>query len=168
MRRHMNTPHFVGVKLHPAASGQPLDSSATREVVNAFRRYAKPLLIHVWGAAQVRALEALAAEAPTVKMVVAHAGGDAFPECLAVASRHLNLWVEPFTGGTGRGKLEQAVEKLGAHRVVFGTNFPRLNPGIALGMLADSALSESDRRAILGDNAARLFQLNRPADAESD
>src|SRR5215212_9615750 len=49
MRRYLSAPNFVGVKLHPDASGQPLDSSATREVVNAFRRYSKPLLVHVWG-----------------------------------------------------------------------------------------------------------------------
>jgi predicted TIM-barrel fold metal-dependent hydrolase len=83
-----------------------------------------------------------------------------------VAGRHLNLWVEPFTGGTARGKLEQAVEKLGAHRVVFGTNFPRLNAGVALGMLADATLSEADRRAILGGNAARLFQLNQTRESD--
>ena len=161
MRRYLGAPNFVGVKLHPDASGQPLDSSATREVVNAFRRYSKPLLVHVWGTEQVRALEARAVEAPTVKMVVAHAGGEAFPECLAVAARHLNLLIEPFTGGADMGKVEEAVEKLGAHRVLFGTNFPRLNPGVALGMLADARISDTDRNLILGGNAAKLFQLNR-------
>jgi uncharacterized protein len=161
MRRYLSAPNFVGAKLHPDASGQPLDSSATREVVNAFRRYSKPLLVHAWGAEQVRALEALAAEAPTVKMIVAHAGGEAFAECLAVATRHLNLLLEPFTGGTELGKVEEAVEKVGAHRVLFGTNFPRLNPGVALGMLADAGLSDTDRALILGGNAAKLFQVGR-------
>jgi uncharacterized protein len=166
MRRYLSAANFVGVKLHPDASGQPLDSSATREVVNAFRRYSKPLLVHVWGTQQVRALEALASEAPTVKMIVAHAGGDAFAECLAVATRCLNLLLEPFTGGSELGKVEEAVGKLGAHRVLFGTNFPRLNPGVALGMLADAPLTESDRALILGGNAAKLFQLGRTSPAE--
>ena len=166
MRRYLTAPRFVGVKLHPDASGQPLDSAATREVVNAYRRYTKPLLVHVWGSAQVRALEALAAEAPTVKMIVAHAGGDAFAECLALATKHLNLFLEPFTGGADQGKVEEAVAKIGAHRVVFGTNFPTLNPGVALGMLADARLSETDRAQILGGNAAKLFQLGRPSAEE--
>jgi predicted TIM-barrel fold metal-dependent hydrolase len=166
MRRYLSAPNFVGVKLHPDASGQPLDSAATREVVNAFRRYSKPLLVHVWGSAQVRALDALAAEAPSVKMIVAHAGGDAFAECLALASRHLNLLLEPFSGGAERGKVEEAVAKIGAHRVLFGTNFPRLNPGLALGLLADTGLPESDRAAVLGGTAAKLFQLGRNSPAE--
>jgi len=165
MRRHLSSPRFVGVKLHPDASGQPLDSAATREVVNAFRRYSKPLLVHVWGSAQVRALEALSAEAPTLKMIVAHAGGDAFAECLALATRQLNLLLEPFTGGADQGKVEEAVAKIGAHRIVFGTNFPTLNPGVALGMLADAPISESDRAQILGGNAAKLFQFGREAPA---
>lgn len=161
MKRYLAAPNFVGVKLHPDASGQPLDSAATREVVNAFRRYTKPLLVHVWGTAQVRALEALAAEAPTVKMIVAHAGGNAFAECLALASRQLNLLLEPFTGGAESGKVEEAVAKIGAHRVVFGTGFPCLNPGVALGMLADARISETEREQILGGNVAKLFGIAR-------
>ncbi len=166
MRRYLSTPRFVGVKLHPDASGQPLDSAATREVVNAYRRYAKPLLVHVWGSAQVRALETLAAEAPTVKMIVAHAGGDAFAECLALATKQLNLFLEPFTGGADQGKVEEAVAKIGAHRVLFGTNFPTLNPGVALGLLADAGISETERAQILAGNATKLFQFGRASAAE--
>lgn len=161
MRRYLAAPNFVGVKLHPDASGQPLDSAATREVVNAFRRYAKPLLVHVACEAQVRALDVLAAEAPTVKMIVAHAGGPAHAECLALAARRLNLVLEPFTGGAELDKVEEAVARIGAHRVVFGTNFPVLNPGVALGLLADARISDSDRNQILGGTAAKLFQLGR-------
>lgn len=163
MRRYLGTGSFVGVKLHPDASGQPLDSEATREVLNAFRRYSRPLLVHVWGAAQVRALAVLVAEAPTVKFIVAHAGGDAFAECLALATHQLNLVLEPFTGGSERGRVEEAVEKIGAHRIVFGTNFPHLNPGVALGMLADARISDQDRAQILERTAAKLFQLGRSA-----
>jgi predicted TIM-barrel fold metal-dependent hydrolase len=159
MRRYLAAPNFVGVKLHPDASGQPLDSAPTMEVVNAYRRYSKPLLVHVWGTGQVRALEILAAAAPTLRIIVAHAGGDAFAECAALATRQLNLLLEPFTGGSESGKVEEAVAKVGAHRVMFGTNFPRLNPGVALGMLADARISEVDRALILGGNAAKLFQL---------
>jgi predicted TIM-barrel fold metal-dependent hydrolase len=166
MKRYLIAPNFVGVKLHPDASGQPLDSAPTREVMNAFRRYSKPVLVHVWGSAQVRALEALAAEAPTVKMIIAHAGGEAFAECLALATRQLNLVLEPFTGGAELGKVEEAVAKIGAHRVVFGTNFPRLNPGVALGMLADAQISEAEKNQILGGNAAKLFGIGRPSPSE--
>jgi uncharacterized protein len=164
MKRYLAAPNFVGVKLHPDASGQPLDSAPTCEVVNAFRRYSKPLLVHVRGTAQVRALEALAAEAPTVKMIVAHAGGEAFAECLALASRQLNLVLEPFTGGAELGKVEEAVAKIGAHRVVFGTGYPCLNPGVALGLLADARISDTERAQILGGNAAKLFGIGRAAD----
>jgi predicted TIM-barrel fold metal-dependent hydrolase len=166
MRRYLSDSKFVGVKLHPDASEQPLDSAATLEVVNSYRRHSKPLLVHAWGTGQVRALETLAAAAPTVKMIVAHAGGDAFAECVALATRQLNLLLEPFTGGSESGKVEEAVAKLGAHRVLFGTNFPRLNPGVALGMLADARVSDVDRALILGGNAQKLFQLGGRSNEE--
>lgn len=159
MRRYLGARNFVGIKLHPHASGQPLDSAATRSLVNSFRRYQKPLLAHVWGEADVRALEVLAQECPTVKMIAAHAGGDAWSACLALAERQLNLLLEPFTGGAERDKLQEGVERIGAHRIVFGTHFPVLNPGVALGMVADARLSDTDKNLILGGNAAKLFGL---------
>jgi predicted TIM-barrel fold metal-dependent hydrolase len=159
MRRYLGSRSFVGIKLHPRASGQPLDSEASRALVNSFRRYQKVLLAHVWGEEDVRALDALAAECPTIKIIAAHAGGDAWAACLALAERRLNLFLEPFTGGAERDKLEEGVERIGAHRILFGTNFPVLNPGVALGMVADSRLSEADKQLILGANAAKLFGL---------
>jgi predicted TIM-barrel fold metal-dependent hydrolase len=160
MRRYLGERNFVGIKLHPRVSGQPLDSDATRGVVNAFRRYQKPLLAHVWGEEDVRALGALARESPNVKMIAAHAGGDAWSACLSLAERQLNILLEPFTGGAERDRLEEGVARIGAHRLLFGTNFPVLSPGVALGMVADSRLSEADRQLILGGNAAKLFGLS--------
>jgi hypothetical protein len=159
MRRYLGARNFVGIKIHPRASGQALDSAATRGLVNSFRRYQKPILAHVWGEEDVRALDTLAQECPTVKLIAAHAGGDAWAACLALAERQLNILLEPFTGGAERDKLEEGVERIGAHRILFGTNFPVLNPGVALGMVADSRLSEADKNLILGGNAAKLFGL---------
>jgi predicted TIM-barrel fold metal-dependent hydrolase len=160
MRRYLGARNFVGIKIHPHSSGQPLDSAATRGLANSFRRYQKPILAHVWGEEDVRALDRLAQECPTVKMIAAHSGGDAWAACLALAERQLNILLEPFTGGAERDKLEEAVARIGAHRILFGTNFPLLNPGVALGMVADSRLSEADKNLILGGNAVKLFHLS--------
>jgi predicted TIM-barrel fold metal-dependent hydrolase len=123
------------------------------------------VLAHVWGVEDVRALEALARECPTVKVIAAHAGGDAWAACLALAERQLNILLEPFTGGAERDRLEEGVGRIGAHRLLFGTNFPVLNPGVAHGMVADSRLSEADKNLILGGNAAKLFGLAAAGDA---
>jgi predicted TIM-barrel fold metal-dependent hydrolase len=159
MRRYLGARNFVGIKVHPGVSGQPLASAATRALVNRFRRYQKPILVHVWGEEDVRGLEILAQECPTVKLIAAHAGGDAWAACLALAERQLNVSLEPFTGGAERDKIEEGVERIGAHRILFGTDFPVLNPGVALGMLADARLSEADKNLILGGNAEKLFGL---------
>jgi predicted TIM-barrel fold metal-dependent hydrolase len=161
MRRYLASPRFVGIEIHPDTSGQPLHSEGTREIVNAYRRYQKPLLAHVWGEASVRDLELLAKECPNVRMIAAHAGGDAWAACLALAVRQLNIYLEPCSGGAERDKIEEGVARLGAHRLLFATHFPTLNPGVALGMVADARISDHDKSLILGGNATKFFNLDR-------
>ena len=47
----------------------------------------------------------------------------------------------------------------GADRILLGTDFPLLKPGRYFRDMAESGISEADRAAICGGNAARLFGL---------
>jgi predicted TIM-barrel fold metal-dependent hydrolase len=80
------------------------------------------------------------------------------------AKRAVNVYLEPFSGGTHRGKLETILATIGPNRVLFGSGFPDRNPGAALGLLIDSKLSDQEKQAVLTTNAVRLFGLNRQAE----
>ena len=165
MRKYLGSRNFVGIILTAPTAGRALASDATREIVNAFRRYSKPVMAPCYNGTDVRDLEILAKEMPNLRFISGGAGGPAWQACLATAKRAVNIILEPCSGGYERGKLEAMVEVIGAHRILFGSGFPAGNPGAAFGLLAESGLSEADRQMILTGNAQKLLGIGRPAPA---
>jgi predicted TIM-barrel fold metal-dependent hydrolase len=159
MRRYLGSPQWLGAMLHPEMCGESLASSATREALNAYRRYTKPLLVHVADETAVRQLEELAREFSTLKIVAGGAGYEDWQACMWAAKRAVNIYLEPFTGGTHRGKLETILETIGPNRVVFASGYPDHNPGAALGLLVDAKISDAEKQNIITNNAVRLFNL---------
>lgn len=52
-----------------------------------------------------------------------------------------------------------AAQMVGAHRILFGSDFPLIRPKNYLAHIRELPLEEADRQAILGGNAARLWSL---------
>lgn len=165
LRRYVASPRWLGAALYPDECGEHLTSGASREIINAYRRYTKPLMVRVRNEAAVRELEEMAREFNQMKFIAAGAGGDQWQDCVLAARRTVNIFLEPFSGGAHRGKLEAILEALGAHRVMFASNYPELNPGAALGLLMDSKIGDTDKQAILTLSAMRLFGLGRREEA---
>jgi len=159
MRRYVGNPKWLGAMLHPEMCGESLASGATREALNAYRRYTKPLLVHVKDEVAVRQLEDLAREFSTLKIVASGAGYEDWQACMWAAKRTVNIYLEPFSGGTHRGKLETILATIGPNRVLFASAYPDHNPGAALGLLVDAKLSDAEKQGVLTTNAVRLFNL---------
>jgi len=158
MRRHLGSAKFVGARLVGAAA---LDSEPTRDLLNALRRYGKPISVAIGDAGRVRELDAVAPDFKTMKFIAEGAGGSDWQHCMLLARRVTNIFLEPFTGGAQAGKLAAILEVVNAHRVLFATGYPLQNPGIALGLLADADIPDTDRQAILTRSAQRVFELPR-------
>ena len=105
-----------------------------------------------------------AREFDQLKIIAQGAGGDDWQACALVAKQRTNVFLEPFSGGPHRGKLEAILATVGPNRVVFGSNYPDGNPGAALGLWMDFKLSDPEKQAVLTTNAVRLFGFNRQAD----
>ncbi len=161
MRRHLSSSRWLGAVIHPGIAREMLTSASTREVLNAYRRYTRPLLVHIPNGAAVRDLEVLAAEFTTLKFIAAGAGGDDWQDCMYAAKRYVNIHLEPLSGGSHRGKLETILQVLGPNRVLFASNYPEFNPGASLGLLMEAKISDGEKQNILTNNAVRLFGLTR-------
>ena len=101
----------------------------------------------------------LAGRFPAVPLIMAHAGL-ARTEGLAEVAPHRNGLVDTAGSQPARGILAEAVRRLGAARVVFGTDLPIRDYASVLGRLEEMPLTGRQRRLILGLNAGRLLRLD--------
>jgi len=93
-------------------------------------------------------------------VVIGHMGGlwnvGAIDECIACAERNANAYLET-SSVLLYGKIEEAVERIGSERVLFGTDGPPIHPLPEVTKIRILRISEEAKANILGRNAARLL-----------
>jgi predicted TIM-barrel fold metal-dependent hydrolase len=160
---------LVGIKLHRH------DANITREVCDAARAHALPVLYDVVG--EVAQAELLADQYPDVDFILPHLGSfaDDWRAQLALIDhleRHPNIHTD--TSGVRRfDLLAEAVRRAGARKVLFGSDGPWLHPGVELAKVRALGLPPQDEALVLGGNFLRLtararrgrWQPPRPATA---
>jgi len=148
------------------------DRDLLSPLVSLLQERGRPLLTHVSepvgheyrgkGRTFPQQVIALARNFPELKVVCAHWGGglpfyELMPEVAQVlgnvfydtaASPYLYRW-RIFSVGA---------EMVGAHKILFGSDFPLIRPRTYLAHLGQLPLEEAARRAILGENALRLWE----------
>ncbi len=123
-----------------------------------------PILQHAWykvgGSGPNESTPAdvavLAARHPETMIVMAHLTG-AGERGLADIAPYKNLSVDISGGEPEAGMVELAVRRLGARRVVFGTDTPIRSYGATVGKVLGAKLTVRQRNLILGENARRLL-----------
>jgi predicted TIM-barrel fold metal-dependent hydrolase len=157
-----------GVKLHP--NGQFIAPDHPKTVHLCARCGAKdlPVLFHCGpvgiepkAAARRSAVaryEKVIAEHPETTFVLGHSGALEHERALAFADRYPNTYFE--LSCLGLSALRQVLDAVPADRILYGTDWPFYHQGLTLARVLiatddDPAL----RRAVLHDNAARLFDL---------
>ena len=138
---------------------QPVHPLVADELLNACRRYQKPIFLPTPNAACVEAALHLAKTYSMHKFVFVSMGGDDWRTAIAAADQAVNIFLET-SGPLDRAKIPPAIEAIGSHRVLFGSNLPHRDPLAALGLFGDNQLSSLDLKRILYDNAVKLFALN--------
>jgi predicted TIM-barrel fold metal-dependent hydrolase len=163
---------FVGIKLHR------YDARISREVCEVARALSLPVLYDVMG--EVSVCELLAQEYPDVNFVIPHLGSFADDWRAQIAFvdhlvRHSNIYTD--TSGVRRfDVLEQAVQRAGARKILFGCDGPWLHPGVELAKVRALGLSRNDEGLVLAGNFLRLtgsvgqssraMKMDRPAHSQ--
>jgi predicted TIM-barrel fold metal-dependent hydrolase len=144
---------FCGIKVHR------YDARITREICEVARVFSLPVLYDLMG--EAAAAELLAQEYPDVSFIIPHLGSfsDDWRAQLAVIdhlARHPNIYTD--TSGIRRfDLLEQAVRRAGARKILFGSDWPWLHPGVELAKVKALDLPPSDEQLVLGGNLLRLI-----------
>ena len=112
-----------------------------------------------------RSFEPILKAYPRCKIVLAHIAIGAEEELARLTARYSNLycdtsqWLEGVgkPGGWSADKAADLFRRIGVDRILFGTNYPIMDPAEFLKIMAEIALSESERHQILSENFARVY-----------
>ncbi|TVP77585.1 MAG: hypothetical protein EA352_03345 [Gemmatimonadales bacterium] len=169
---------FTGLKLHPEMNQYPADAFEVDPFLQASEAFGWPVVVHSDGKddrASPERIHAMARRHPRVPVVLYHTGfgGPHEPAVRAAeraaASGDANLFLE--TAQLPPAAFLRAVERVGPRRVLFGTDATYYGAGhyrtYAPLVEAIRSLGEVPARAILHDNAFRLFGLEGTSNPES-
>ena len=143
-----------GVKFHPRSENFSAQDAET--LIDEIEEAQLPVILHSSHEPRCRPLEweKIFKRHRRISFVLAHAGKDAFQEAIAVAGRNPNVWLETSTLSYWRTQV--ILKRLGAKRVVFGSDLPYSHPGIER-LKLDLLLSSSDQKKVYTENPKRIL-----------
>ncbi|HWK26595.1 MAG TPA: amidohydrolase family protein [Solirubrobacter sp.] len=152
-----------GFKLHPWWTSFPANSPAALDVARQGDRLEVPFIIHSGTPPTSTPLQIaeMARVAPRATLILAHMGlSDLWKEALHAAARYPNILLE--TCGTPSLAIQIAVDRLGADRVVYGSDMPfggHSNVRFQIQKIRDLGLPEASEQLVLSGNMRRLLGI---------
>lgn len=157
-----------GLKFNPSLQEFYPHNDEFLKVCERANKYNLPIIIHSGpeSAGKLRYdlpvyLDDIAVEYPDLNLIIAHIGVRGFTseQALMVAEKNSNVYVE--TSWASEDLVKEAINKLGPHKVIFGSDFPTRNPIVEFQKI--KKLYESkfiDKQAykqIVGNNIQRIL-----------
>jgi predicted TIM-barrel fold metal-dependent hydrolase len=106
-------------------------------------------------------IDEVAIEFPELRIVCGHIGYPWTTEMIAVATKHLNVYIDTsaYTAKRYPPELVAYLKKHGREKVLFGTNYPMITPAKCLEGI-DNLIPDDEVKALfLFRNAQRIFKL---------
>jgi predicted TIM-barrel fold metal-dependent hydrolase len=163
------------LKINPAADGEGVDSPRYKALLREAQSLALPVILHTGvfhSSVLYKKSELGKAELysrwyetfPGIKFVLAHMNFHEPHIALDLAEEHPSVFVE--TSWQPTEMMGEAVRRIGAERVLFGSDWPFVGNNIAIGIkrireaVTTGLISDEHARLILGENAIKVFGLS--------
>lgn len=107
-------------------------------------------------------MDKLASDFPTLTIVIAHPAGvqGGCDVAYSLAEKHPNIMFDISGSGLIRWHmLRWGIDRIGAERFLFGTDYPINNPGMCVYGTMCEPLSKTELRAVFRDNFLNLFGM---------
>ena len=158
-------PAFVGIKVHPSTHFCCVDDDAYTWIWELAIETGTVVLAHSQATcpySHPRRFDTVARRFPELRMILAHAGvtPEGFRATVEVLAAHPNLMTDVCGSHITGDWIRWLVQHAGADRVLYGSDLPFIDLRYALGRVVGAGLADDALRAVLGDNARRLFDGN--------
>ncbi|MFH1748894.1 MAG: amidohydrolase family protein [Planctomycetota bacterium] len=163
---------FKGIKIHPYCDQVFPQDPRYDSVWEFASERSVPVLVHTWNSLRYTdplldcciptQFRTIAEEYPRAKIILGHSGGeyDGIIEAISVAKVCPNVYLDTASSRLYPDVIEMMVAEVGAERVLYGSDVPFLSPVPQVGKVVYADITESEKRMILGLNAARLFGID--------
>ena len=155
-----------GLKVHPEMQRVAPDDPRMMDVYSECERLGLVVIFHGGRSgiepefmrpyAVMRRYAGAVAAFPRVQFVLGHAGARDVAEAIRIAEQHPQVWLE--ITGQGVTQLDGLIERVGANRLLFGSDWPFYHLAATLAKVFLVTEGRPDARtAILHDNAERVL-----------
>jgi predicted TIM-barrel fold metal-dependent hydrolase len=167
--RMVNDYALRGMKLVPCMQQFFLNDRRLFPVYERAAAYGLPVLVHTGGDpiqgmelyGHPRDVEEIASAFPNLTIIIAHVGIPFFGEAKDLMSKHENVFTDiSFTIEViDRKTVSSLIREVGLDRVMFGSDFPFVQPKDAIRKVLELDVSDSDKERILWRNAVEILKL---------
>lgn len=149
---------FHGMKMHPETHVYRITDPACQSLFRVADQARCPVLIHVMSREAIADCAEIAARYPHLSLVMGHSGGAALRVQALETARDLpNVYFDLTASVMLENCLEWMTAQVGARRILFGTDFPFIDPKHSVGQVLYSRLTPGEKRSIFSENARRIL-----------
>jgi hypothetical protein len=152
---------FRGLKLHPVGNHIHPAQTDSLDLIRSAASLGVPVLFHCGDEEFTLPFQVAAAarEVPLASIILGHMGGYFHvQDAILAGERFPNLYLET-SAMPYPGMVREAVNRLGADRVLFASDGPGCPPGLELSKIRLAGLDREDEEKVLSGNIKRLIGL---------
>lgn len=157
MRKYLYNQRFVALHFCPTNWEIDWEDEPVKEILNAYRRFAKPLVCSFLPS-QFPALERLSKEFATMQFLLLNVRSEGWEEAIKLGKSCPNIFLEvsPYLLPQD---IKKACELLGAHRLIMGSDYPYFPFSAILYLIEASGISPREMALITSENAKTFFHI---------
>ena len=151
---------FFGLKVIPFVQGwRPIDDPGFDRYYAYADKKGLPVLFHAWMNEEVEQATRVAKRYPNARFIFGHSGFTARDKAVEAVRVCDNVMLDTTISDISEGAVEWIVNKVGADRVVYGTDLTAFECTQILGRILLARLSDTEKEKILGLNAKAFLNL---------
>jgi hypothetical protein len=168
LKRALRNPDCIGIKIHPSTHKVEADNDKYEIIFQIAEEFKKTIMTHSWDISDYNPVQYMShpdrfrkhlEKHHKTPFVLGHAGGrpGAFNATVQVCKDFPNVYVDFAGDYYHNGVIEAFADKLGADRILFGSDIDWFDPHCNLGLFLGANLPDEDIYKMLRTNAEKIY-----------